>query len=369
MELGERALPLTRGQLDIWLARETVHSGAEWHLGLFAKVQGAVDRDALQWAIRRVVREAEPIRATFVEADGQVFQRVRDYPDVEAAVFDVSDAPDPEHKAREIASSIQRTPMPLSDRLFTFAVFYAAAGEAYLFACCHHIVIDGSGLALLCHRIAAIYSAVVSGAPIPPPIFGSLQDLLDSESEYEASDDYREDKAYWTNNLPAGDAQFLQPIVGPGEGDAYRSSGPVRLNPVVMRRVEQLCEAQNLPRSSVITAACALVVRGWCAEGPELVLDFPVSRRVRPEAKTLPAMVAGVVPLVLAVSPRSTVADFCADVDARIREALRHQRFPVQALERKSRLRGPGEAPSGWSSISYRQPSHCPSAVPWHSAR
>ena len=74
-----------------------------------------------------------------------------------------------------------------------------------------------------------------------------------------------------------------------------------------------------------------------------MVLDFPVSRRVRPESKTLPGMVAGVVPLVLKVSPGSAVAGFCEHVDTRIREALQHQRFPVHALERKARLRGPGQ--------------------------
>ena len=74
-----------------------------------------------------------------------------------------------------------------------------------------------------------------------------------------------------------------------------------------------------------------------------MVLDFPVSRRVRPESKTLPGMVAGVVPLVLRVSPGSTVAGFCEHVDTRIREAVQHQRFPVHALERKAHLRGPGQ--------------------------
>ncbi len=87
--------------------------------------------------------------------------------------------------------------------------------------------------------------------------------------------------------------------------------------------------------------------RFWCvggrAEGSEVVLDFPVSRRVCLESKTLPGMVAGIVPLVLKVSPESTVADFCEHVDARIREAVQHQRFPVQALERKAHLRGAGQ--------------------------
>ena len=127
-----------------------------------------------------------------------------------------------------------------------------------------------------------------------------------------------------------------------GEHD-YWPSAPVRVDPVVLRRVDELSHVWNVPRTSVITAACALLVRGWCAEGSEVVLDFPVSRRVRPESKTLPGMVAGVVPLVLRVSPGSTVAGFCEHVDTRIREAVQHQRFPVHALERKAHRRGPGQ--------------------------
>src|SRR5262249_37573000 len=65
MELDDRALPLTRGQLDIWLAQETGHSGTEWQLAYFVRIEGTVERDALEWVIRRAVQEAEPARAAF----------------------------------------------------------------------------------------------------------------------------------------------------------------------------------------------------------------------------------------------------------------------------------------------------------------
>src|ERR1700758_1576046 len=202
-EFGDRALPVTRGQLDIWLAQETGHSGAEWQLGLFVKIEGFVERDALDWAISRVVREAEPVRAAFSESDGRVLQSAIDYPDVALDFFDLSGSRHPVQEAREMASSIQRMSMQLTGQLFKFLLFQTRADEFHLFACCHHIVIDGFGLALLCQRIASVYSTIVSGAPIAPSIFGSFQDLLDCESEYEASKDYLDDQAYWTANLPA----------------------------------------------------------------------------------------------------------------------------------------------------------------------
>jgi hypothetical protein len=85
MERSDHALPVTCGQLDIWLAQETGHPGAEWRLGLFVRIEGSVGRDALEWAIRRVVREAELVRAALFEVDSQVLQRAIDYPDVELA--------------------------------------------------------------------------------------------------------------------------------------------------------------------------------------------------------------------------------------------------------------------------------------------
>ena len=166
MQLDGWSLPVTRAQLDIWLAQETAHSGTEWQLGLFVRIEGPVDRDALEWAIRRVLQEAQPMRAAFSEVDGQVLQRVIDHEDVELTFYDLSDAPDPMGEARELAAVLQRTPMPLSGPLFSFTLFQTQADEFCLFACCHHIVVDGSGVALVGHRIASVYSAVVAGEPI-----------------------------------------------------------------------------------------------------------------------------------------------------------------------------------------------------------
>ncbi|MFZ3319230.1 MAG: condensation domain-containing protein, partial [Mycobacterium sp.] len=340
MELGDRALPLTRGQLDIWLAQETGYSGTEWQLGLLVRIEGTVKSDLLEQAIRQAVQEAEPGRAAFFEVDGQVFQRAIDYPDIEVGFYDLSGSRDPVQEARGIAASIQRTPMSFTGPLFKFVLFRTQLDEFYLFACCHHIAIDGLGMALVSRRVATIYSAIVSGAPIPPVLFGSLQDLVDSELEYEASNDYLEDQAYWTGNLPPESGPDYRLPQAASERDPYWPSPPVQLDPSVVGRIKELCKVLRIRRYSVITAACALLVREFSADGSEVVLDFPVSRRVRPESKTLPGMLAGVVPLVLTASPGSGVAGFCEHVDTRIRELLQHQRFPVRVLEGEGGLRG-----------------------------
>ncbi|PEG38132.1 non-ribosomal peptide synthetase, partial [Mycolicibacterium duvalii] len=341
MANDDRTFPLTPGQLDIWLAQATGRFGTRWQLGLFVKIDGPVQRGPLEWAIRRVIKEAEPLRASFFADNGHLAQKAVADPPVNLAYHDLSSAPDPAGEAFAIASSIQSTPMPLTGPLFAFALFKTGPAEFYWFSCCHHIIADGFGLALAGHRIAAVYSAVVAGSPIPPAFFGSLQDLIDSEADYESSPDYVEDRAYWTGHLPCDHGAEHRPSSA-GDPQDPRPSAPTRLDPRVLRGVHQLAQVWDMPRSSIITAACALLIRGWSGAGSEVVLDFPVSRRVSPQSKTLPAMMSGVVPLVLPVSPSTSVTDFCALVHTRIREALHHQRFPVKELERKANPHSPG---------------------------
>ncbi|OBJ70093.1 hypothetical protein A5643_10985 [Mycobacterium sp. 1274756.6] len=307
------------------------------------KISGAVQRDALEWAIRRVIQETEPVRVAFTDLDGQVRQTLQDYPDVELVFCDLRGAEVPMLAAREAAADIQRTPMALTGPLFKFALFQTGAAEYCFFGCGHHIVADGTAIALIGHRIAAVYTAAVTGEPIPPAFFGTLSDFVTGELEYEESTDYLDDEAYWTKCLSAlSESDDRSPKQQDGT-DLNGPTAPVELDASLLRRVDELADVANVPRTAVLTAACALLVRGWCSGGPEVVLDFPVTRRVSLESKTLPAMLAGVVPLVLEAAPDASVLAFCEHVGQRIREAVRHQRFPVQALERKLREFRPGE--------------------------
>ncbi|BCZ24993.1 non-ribosomal peptide synthetase [Mycobacterium senriense] len=340
MGRDDLVLPVTRGQLDIWLSQESGYAGTQWQLGLLIKIEGAIHRDVLERAIRQAVTEAEPARASFFEIDGQVVQRPIDCAHLEVEFHDLTGSPDPVEEVERRASSVQRTPMALNGQLFNFTLFQTQAEEFCLFACCHHIAIDGLGMALVSRRVAAIYSALVAESPVTDAYFGSVQDLVDLESGYEASTDYLEDEAYWNKNLPPeGGHDYVPPQID-FDRDPCAPSASVQLDPSAIGSMQGLSKKLRIRRYSVTTAACALLVHAWSGGGSEVALDFPVSRRVRPESKTLPGMLAGVVPLVLQTRPQTTVAAFCQHVDIQIREMLKHQRFPVHQLDGEGGVRG-----------------------------
>ncbi|WP_263597424.1 condensation domain-containing protein, partial [Mycobacterium simulans] len=329
--------------MDIWLSQETVGSQADWQVGWFVPIKGVVDPDVIDRAIRQVVDEAEPLRVVFCEVDGEVFQRAIDDPDVGVARHDLRHSQNPVRDAYELALSIQCAPLSWPGPLYKFALFQTRSDEFHLYICSHHIVLDGFGTVLITQRISAVYSALISGNQVPAAVFGSLRDLVDYESEYEKSGEYLEDRAYWCENLPAENGPTYQWPQVVNRPDFYPASTPIQLDPAVVNRVDELCEVLGVRRSSVITAACALLVREWCAGGSDVALDFPVSRRISAQSKTVPGMVSGFVPLALRALPSSTVADFCEHVESQIRDALRHQRFPVHVLENNRGARAAGQ--------------------------
>ena len=121
------------------------------------------------------------------------------------------------------------------------------------------------------------------------------------------------------------------------------------MDPAVVGRIKTLAKQFGVRRTSIMTAVCALLVRGLGGgDSDELVLDFPVSRRVSPESRRLlPGMLAGVVPLVLKTRPGSTVADFCRQVDARTREVAAPSAVPGGAAGAKAQFAAAGAQQGG----------------------
>ena len=113
MKPDYRALPLTRRQLDTWLSSETGHSGTQYALSLFARIDGKLERDALEHTIRRVRQAAESSRTAFFDTYGQNFHRATNDTDVKQAFYDPTSSRHLVQEAHQRASSIQRTSMPL----------------------------------------------------------------------------------------------------------------------------------------------------------------------------------------------------------------------------------------------------------------
>ncbi|MFC9897769.1 amino acid adenylation domain-containing protein [Nocardia sp. NPDC127579] len=323
MSSSQGTYPLTREQLDIWIAHQ-LSDTESWLVSQFLVLDGEIDADLVEAAVRQVTEEAEPIRVALTESNGQVKQTPSAYPDWRLRRYDLRSTAKPEIEAHRIADAELREPLPPEGPLFRFALLRVAEQRSLLFMGGHHAVLDGTTLSLLGNRIADIYSASIAGVAPRPHGFGTLNDLISIESDYEQSADYRADEHYWSA------CNAFEDTVDPRAADARPAfSTPEPLGPEVETALSELSATRGIRRAAILVAACA-VLAARSSGNTEVRLHFPVSKRNYPAAARIPGMLAGVVPVALTVRPSQSFADLCEHADLRLREAIEHGRYPVR---------------------------------------
>jgi amino acid adenylation domain-containing protein len=331
---GAERLPLTAAQTGMWFSQELDPGNPLYRAAEVVEIDGAIDVSLLEGALRQAVAETETLRVRF-ETDGQgrVRQVLRPSVDWKLPILDFRDAPDPATAAENWMCNDISSPAHLGEsEPFSFTLLRTADEHFLVYLCLHHIVMDGYGFSLFIQRVAELYTTAEAGLVPPPCQFGSLAQLVADEADYRASERFTRDRDFWTEELADWPAQprsarpwtavphsFIRETgyVAPSDADGLRA---------LARR-----SRTSLP--PVAMAALALYVHRLAGVG-EVPLSLTVTGRVGSVARSVPAMLANVLPLRTRMSPSTTVAELVRHSTGQAKNLLRHQRYPSTELVR-----------------------------------
>ncbi|RPE33070.1 non-ribosomal peptide synthetase [Kitasatospora cineracea] len=335
-------LPLTAAQAGVWAAHQLDPTGLRFTIGEYLDVPEPVDPDTFAEAWRTVVAECQALQVHAVgeDADGH-WQLVDPGSAPPAAFHDFSDHLDPEAAARAWLSARFDEPVDLAAGPLSHAALLRLAPDRHwVHHRYHHVVADGIGYSLVLGRLAAVHRALRAGEPVGPSPFEPLAVLVEEDAAYRRSEQYAEDRRYWTERLadrpmPArltGRAVRTEPAAGPAAWErAQRLRADAALDPATMRAVRAAARAGRTSWLTVLVALTAAYLHR--ATGREdVVLALPVAARTTPAARRTPAMVTNTVALRLAVTAGTSLESLLPAADAEIRAALAHQRFRHEDL-------------------------------------
>ena len=174
-------IPLTTTQEGFYFVIRANPNRPTAHIGNDVRLKGELHFSALTRALNEVVHRHEGLRMTFPQLNEAPAQIVSPYEPFEVPILDLSDLPEAD---REKALISQR----LSNR---FEIFNFAVGPLYRFKLVrlapqdhvlliafHHIVFDGTSLAIFASEFLTLYQAFQTGQPSP------LADLPFQFSDY-----------------------------------------------------------------------------------------------------------------------------------------------------------------------------------------
>ena len=195
-------LPLTQAQAGVWYAQRLDPANPIYTIAEYVEISGTVDPQAFEHALRQVVTEADALRVRIEETDGAATQVVESEVDWQLSVVDLTAVPDPHVAALDWMRRAQSHPVdPAAGVPFAFALLHVAVDRVIWFQRYHHAVLDGLGMSLIEQRVAAVYTAHVTGTEAGAPVLAPLARLVDAEAGYRAGPDFAADRAYWAREL------------------------------------------------------------------------------------------------------------------------------------------------------------------------
>ncbi|WP_158924330.1 non-ribosomal peptide synthetase [Streptomyces broussonetiae] len=334
------AIDLTAAQRGMWFAQRLDPDNAIYNIAEYVDIRGPLDRVAFVEALRQVLIEAEALRTTFEEHDGEPVQSVHPDPPAQVRTVDVSAEPDPEAAALDWMLADARTAVdPARDPLYLFALIDLGGKRLQWYYRAHHLVLDGFSGGLIATRVAEVYRELTGGQdPAPQQALGSLTELVAAETAYRASDRFAADREYWLDRF--GDRPEPASLSG-GQptmpSSFHRRTG--HLPDQVTDGLHRLARETNASWP-VVTAAAIALYMAKMTNTTDVVLGLPVAARRSGTARRIPGMVSNVLPLRVPVPATGTVAELVEAAAEAMHGAVRHQHYRYEDLRRDLKLLG-----------------------------
>jgi amino acid adenylation domain-containing protein len=333
------SLPLSWAQQRLWFLDQLGHAAsAAYHMPLALRLDGRLDRTALQTALDRIVARHESLRTRFANVDGEPVQVIGP-PDIGFALLhhdlqDIEPASQ-ETAVQSLAASEAQAPFDLSRGPLVRGRLLRLADEAHvLLVTQHHIISDAWSIGVLAKEVNALYAAFSQGQadPLPPlPIQyadyavwqrACLQDeLLDTQT------------TYWRDRLTGAPALLPLPTDRPRPTMQRYAGSTLRFQ--LPTALTQDLRALSLRHGTTLFMT---LLAGWSvllsrlSGAADLVVGTTVANRQRAEIEPLLGFFVNTLAMRMDVSDDPSVTELLSRTKAATLGAYAHQDLPFEQV-------------------------------------
>ncbi len=332
---ARESFPLSFAQQRLWFLNNFEPESPEYNIPQAFRIEGDLDPELMQRALREVVRRHETLRTTFREVDGEPQQILAQVVDMEVPYLDARPrAADAWSEAMRLAAADAREPFDLAlGPLMRARLYRTGERQDLLYYNVHHIAYDGWSMGIFARELAAIYDAFAAGEPSPlPELPVQYLDFALWQREQLQGEALERQLAYWRRQLAS---------VPPLEMPTDRPRPPVRTHngaavPLLLagRTAEQLKALAQREGSTlfiVLTAAFKALLHHWTTQ-EDLSVGTLIANRRRPEIEGLIGFFANTLALRTDLSGDPTFRELLGREREASLDAYAHQDLPFEKL-------------------------------------
>ncbi|HYO14087.1 MAG TPA: amino acid adenylation domain-containing protein [Thermoanaerobaculia bacterium] len=335
--LRDGHLPLSFGQQRLWFLQQLEPESAAYNIPGALRLQGFLDREALERSVTEIVRRHEALRTTFGTVQGEPVQTVHPATPVCLPVDDLSlpCAEDREVILRELIGSEASRPFDLATGpLLRLQLFRLAEDDHVLFFNLHHIVSDGWSVGVLVRELTALYTASLRGeAAALPELPVQYGDFARWQRQWLQGEVLDAQLSYWRERL-AGAPEVLNLAIDRPRPAVQTYRGATRGRRLPAELAESLRRFSREASATLFTtllAAFKVLLQRYGA-GDDLVVGTNVAGRDQIEIEGLIGFFVNSLVLRTVLDGGPTFLDAVTRVRETVLGAFAHQDLPFDRV-------------------------------------
>ena len=191
-------------------SRLSEHLSASYNESMTVRFSGTICIEKIARAMERLVERHDALRASFDDAG--LVMKIAPPQKIAMPVTDLSSSesrtnelPSQEERLRKLIADDAALPFRLpAGPLFRCQMVLLGTDRAAVIFTAHHIVCDGWSLDVLIHDLCAFYSEEISGVPASLEPRTSYFDYIQSVTDRQCSDEFKDAGSYWHKKFKDG---------------------------------------------------------------------------------------------------------------------------------------------------------------------
>ncbi|CPH98213.1 syringomycin synthetase [Burkholderia pseudomallei] len=344
-------VPMSFAQQRLWFLARMGGLGDAYHMPIAVRLHGALDVDALQRALSRIVSRHDALRTTFALEGEQPVQRVHadDGAGLRLRIDDLRGCADAGARRARILAGQASEPFDLARGPLVRGALVREADDVHtLCVTIHHIVSDGWSIDVFCRELSELYRAFAGGRPDPlPPLPVQYADYAAWQQRGIGGAALHAQAEYWRDALAGAPTLLELPTdrPRPPQPDYAGATVGLALDAPLTAGLRALARRHGATLFMTVFAAWSVLLSRLSRQ-TDVVIGTPSANRGHAQIEGLIGFFVNTIALRVDLDGAPTVAELLARVKARTLAAQQHQDIPFEhVVERVQPARSLSHSP------------------------
>ncbi|MDR0219416.1 MAG: condensation domain-containing protein, partial [Enterobacteriaceae bacterium] len=337
---------LSSTQQVIWFDQMTHPDALDYNLSVIVCIEGKLDEALFTQALEAVVARNDALRLRLVNTHGIPCQTVVETFPLPLAFYDFSQDANAEASAKQQIHANFTRPFHLYDNLWHSGLFRISENRQYWQFCCHHLILDGTGLKLIIIALFESYQRLINGETLPD-MAPSYLDFIAEDRAYLDSKLYTRDLEFWQARYETLPPALISPRNSVSSTTHQLPDSVLwHLGKTLSQKIENTATAHGLSALHFVYAilACYFARTHFSdtadtADTAEIVIGIPVHNRKNAKQKCTIGMFSSVIPIRVSIHAGDSFLDIMQKAAAELRHCYKHQRFPITEINRHTQVK------------------------------